>query len=143
MAKWIKRPKRVDEVTYVREYRWADCPDAGFAFPCAIDGTVKLEEMLPAGRENLQFCRQMVKGGRIRALGVQKRTHSYVEPGIIECRCGQHVTLEHHDYSACSKCGQHFNLFGQELKPPQQWFGEDGRTADTGETMADVFGPAK
>lgn len=47
--------------------------------------------------------------------------------GSIRCHCGNEVDLspaamESSQYAAeCDKCGQLFNLVGQELQPREQW----------------------
>lgn len=45
------------------------------------------------------------------------------EPAVGRCRCGEKVTLESRYYGACQcgRCGQWYNVFGQELVPPECW----------------------
>ena len=46
--------------------------------------------------------------------------------GILRCHCGEPVDLQGAmhgpDYAAeCDKCGQLYNLVGQQLRPRDQW----------------------
>jgi len=62
---------------------------------------------------------------------------------IKECPCGREVDLKDCDRLGTveCECGQLYNTAGQELKPVDDWFDEDGLTPDTGESRADLFGP--
>ena len=50
--------------------------------------------------------------------------------GIVRCHCGSGVSLNNAMYppdyaAACEKCGQLFNLSGQELRPRDEWEPDD------------------
>ena len=55
----------------------------------------------------------------------EKTEHIFV-PAEGICSCGTKIILQNQYMGACEcpKCGQWYNLFGQELLPPDQW-GED------------------
>ena len=58
-------------------------------------------------------------------LVVRRRT--YIEPAHGTCACGTEITLydEYHGACECEKCGRWYNLFGQELLPPEYWENEE------------------
>lgn len=110
--------KRVEITEYSLEY-FVD-ETGGYSFPCDENGNVL--EMGPEALKNLEQCRQhpekFIRPGHIR-----KDVHSYVEPAVGICSCGEDVILEDEYMGACQcgKCGQWYNLFGQELLPPGLW----------------------
>ena len=57
---------------------------------------------------------------------IVKETRRYSEPAHGLCDCGEEVYLYNQYMGACEcpGCGKWYNLFGQELLPPDQW-GED------------------
>jgi hypothetical protein len=70
-----------------------------------------------------------------------RETRQYGEPFEATCECGALLVLTSDMANECFSCHRWYNSVGQSLKPPDQWFDEDGRTPDTGETRADLFGP--
>ena len=52
---------------------------------------------------------------------------------LVECDCGEKVMCE--GFTSTCICGADYNSSGQRLAPREQW-GEE-----TGETIADIFGP--
>ena len=93
----------------------------GCAFPCDKDGNV-LQPMNPYAEANLKDC--LAHPERYETYNkVVKYEHHYVEPAHGTCRCGQEVYLTDEYYGACEcpKCGQWYNLFGQELNAPEYW----------------------
>lgn len=95
----------------------------GFGFPCDRDGKLlESMEQNPAAHENYQFClnhperferfNQVVKHER----RVRDNAHG-------TCICGNELELYDQYLGACQceKCGRWYNLFGQELLPPDQW----------------------
>lgn len=57
--------------------------------------------------------------------GPLRRTYdrNYIEPAQGICRCGQTISLTDQYMGACEcpKCGQWYNLFGQEVYHPTGW----------------------
>ena len=103
------------EINYDRE------DGSGFAFPCDEYGNPD-PDMNPAALKNLEWCRshadEFVVAGEI-----VSRKNTYREPASGVCSCGHRVELWDQYMGACSceKCGRWYNLFGQELLPPEQW----------------------
>jgi len=92
----------------------------GFAFPCDELGNVP-EDLNPAARENLDYCRQHPEKFARFAEVVTIR-QQYRDPAHGRCECGREVYLQNQYYGACScECGRWYNLFGQELTPPSEW----------------------
>lgn len=63
--------------------------------------------------------------------GVQEYRHSYTQPAVGECACGEHVDLGH--FTNTCECGRDYNMSGQLLAPRSQW-GEE-----TGESVEDIL----
>lgn len=60
-------------------------------------------------------------------------------PGVrvIRCDCGRKLeVIPAGADQSCDVCGREYNAFGQRLSPRELW-GEE-----TGETLADILGPA-
>ena len=57
--------------------------------------------------------------------GIREYDNDYHEPDRGICVCGAEVYLDRdNSYLAavqCPKCGKWYNLFGQELLPPDEW----------------------
>lgn len=93
----------------------------GFAFPCDEAGHL-LNDLNNAALANYMQCvGQPEKFRRWNKVVSHKRRFRENPSG--DCRCGEHVELwpEYCGACSCSKCGQWYNLFGQELLPPEQW----------------------
>lgn len=111
------------EKTFV-EYRLNYFVDetGGYSFPCDENGKVN-DDLHPVALKNLKFCQQ--NPDKFKNPGqVEKITHTYMEPAIGICDiCGAEVRLENEYMSACQckKCGQWYNLWGQQLLPPDRW----------------------
>lgn len=93
----------------------------GYGFPCDANGNV-LPLKCEAARKNLAYCREhpdeFVRAGEILTYRIR-----YKEPAHGICTCGQDVPLtdEYCGACQCHICGRWYNLFGQELLPPDQW----------------------
>ena len=91
----IIRGEYVTEVRY--ELAFDDGYGNGYGFPCDANG--------------------VVDGG------LTSDALRNLEEDQGTCRCGETVYL-HDQYRAacqCQKCGRWYNLFGQELLPPEMW----------------------
>ena len=94
----------------------------GFSFPCDKNGKVIIKQENKAAQENYQWCLEHPeKFERFNYL--EKSVHSWREPDYGVCKCGETVYLQNEYMGACKcpKCGQWYNLFGQELLPPDEW----------------------
>lgn len=96
----------------------------GFGFPCDESGNVFPLEF-DAAKKNLESCMaHPEKFTRWKEVVTYKNW--YTEPAHGRCHCGEEVFLIDRYFGACDcpKCGQWYNLFGEELLPPSMW-GED------------------
>ena len=117
MLRDIVRGERVTRTDY--ELVFDDGGNCGFAFPCDEAGNVS--GIPQPAMENLAYCRQHPEKFT-RAGVVVGRRCSWREPDRGKCKCGRTVYLENQYMGACEcECGQWYNLFGQELLPPDQW----------------------
>ena len=98
-----------------------DGGNSGFWFPCDEHGNL-LPGMYENARENYEFC-MANQNSFVRANEVVSFKQRVREPATGTCHCGNEVTLYAEYYGACQcgKCGQWYNLFGQELLPPDEW----------------------
>lgn len=125
MIKIIKEREKVAETHFRHDFHWEDDPNAGFTF--SVDENGKLLPTNEAATENYRLCLsgQMGKerGFKIIDDGVRKITNTYTTNRIGLCTCGEEVELYDQYLAACEcpKCGQWYNLSGQELKNPEHW----------------------
>jgi len=114
-----KRSEEKELVEY--ELVFDDGANNGYAFPCDKDGNLN-EDMHPAAIENYNWCMSHMDQFA-RANKVIKISRRYREPSQGKCSCGEIVYLTNDYMGACQcpGCGQWYNLFGQELLPPEMW----------------------
>ena len=115
----IIRGEYVTEVRY--ELAFDDGYGNGYGFPCDANGVVDGGLTSDALR-NLEYCRQHPEAFK-RANEVIEIRLQYKEEDRGTCRCGETVYLhdQHQAACQCPKCGRWYNLFGQELLPPEMW----------------------
>lgn len=105
------------------ELAFDDGHNNGFGFPCDREGNLlESEEQNPVAYENYLTC--LKHPGRFARFNqVVRHERRVKEPGHGTCFCGNEVELYDAYYGACQceKCGRWYNLFGQELLPPDQW----------------------
>ena len=109
--------EKVDyELCFYRDYT------GGFAFPCDENGNVD-ENMNPATIENYHWCMENKDKFPYYFNEVVKSCHSWREPNTGTCHCGQEMELVDQYMGACEcpKCGQWYNILGQELNNPSTW----------------------
>lgn len=107
--------------TYVEyELCFDDGENNGFGFPCDAQGNVD-PNLMDAAKQNLAYC--MANPEKFERWNkVVKYTRRVREPGHGTCSCGREVYLYDEYYGSCQcECGKWYNLFGQELLPPEQW----------------------
>lgn len=99
--------------------------DGGYCFPCDENGN--LLPMEECAVKNYEWCMsnpdRFVEWNKF-------VTHyrSYTENATGVCSCGETVELWDQYMGACEcpNCGRWYNIFGQELNPPETWeSGED------------------
>jgi len=124
MMKDFVRSTRVKEEFF--DLVFDDGRNNGYAFPCNADGVVDLSNMADCAVDNLEFCKSNPDKFE-RFCEVVKSTRWYTEPAEGTCHCGIRFKL-HDEYMGaceCPKCGQWYNLFGQELINPKYWEDEE------------------
>ena len=110
------------EVKTIVEYElcFDDGENNGFGFPCDKHGNL-FPEMQDAARRNLAYCLKHPEKFK-RYNKVVRYTRKFREPAHGTCSCGREVFLYGGYYGATAcECGRWYNLFGQELLPPEQW----------------------
>lgn len=93
----------------------------GFWFPCDKEGNL-LPGVTDAARENQSFCfRHPERYTRWNKVVERRRDERTSPVGI--CECGAKIDLYDSYLGACEcpGCGKWYNLFGQELLPPENW----------------------
>lgn len=112
---------RTPIVIKTRKIVFTDEDGAGFCFDCDEKGNPKFP--CRAAQHNYAYAKSHPELFPVEfdELVVEKRV--YVEPAHGTCSCGAHVVLEDQYQGACScpGCGQWYNLYGQELIPPEYW----------------------
>lgn len=119
MLKNLVRGEYKSRTYYELTYFYDD--NGGYAFPCDAEGNV-FPLKYPEAAENLEWCRQHPEQFSV-AGEVVRHVSNWKEPDSGDCACGQHIELVNQYCGACQcpKCGKWYNVFGQELLPPDQW----------------------
>lgn len=118
MLKSIK-PAHKEEVDWsVLEYQYIDLPSAGFIFDC-VDG--KPVFACKEAAQNYIWCRE--HPDLVIDKGIHSITYQIQLPAATECECGEQFYLYDSYYGCCqcAKCGKWYNVWEQELNPPDQW----------------------
>src|SRR5574339_249968 len=116
---------RVELTGYSHNFEFVDEPGAGYGFDAYEDGALH-----PKFKKSFE---EVKANPKLRYLGLEKRSHSFNEPGSIRCHCGNEVWLGNIMTNTCDKCGRDYNISGQLLAPRYQW-GEE-----TGESLSDIL----
>lgn len=107
----------------ITEYRlvFDDGSNNGLGFPCDAAGNL-LPGVSFDALQNLKEAKAHPERYR-RYNEVVSYTRTWMEPASGTCGCGNRVYLENSYLGACQCgcCGQWYNLFGQELLPPEMW----------------------
>lgn len=92
----------------------------GFSFPCDAAGEL-LPGLTQCARENYAHCLAHKDDFVVNGFVAHKRRIKENASGT--CICGNHVELwnEYNGACECEQCGRWYNLFGQELLPPELW----------------------
>lgn len=120
----VRERKQVNEKHWVHEFWWETPLGGGYSFDVAPNGEL-LAVAPKEARANYEYALTLpfVNGRQLYDAGVKEHKNTYVEPAVGRCRCGELVTLAPYYMGAtsCPKCGQWYNVTGQELIPPQYW----------------------
>ena len=119
MIKLIRKRYPVTVREYYIEFKYKDDPEAGFCFPATVHGDPDFSQMCEEMRANYEAC---LTDERLTEGEFETRGWTYMEPALGICRCGREVVLDS-DYQGAVRCecGQWYNLYGQELLPPEMW----------------------
>ena len=112
------------ETQHYYELCFDDGHNNGFGFPCDAEGKL-LPDLPSAAVENYNFC--MAHPEKFdRWNKVVKHSERVRINATGTCICGETFELWNQYMGACEcpKCGRWYNLYGQELNPPETW--EDG-----------------
>ena len=123
MLKIIKErtPETIKE--YYIEFWYKDDPEAGFCFPATPSGDPDFNSMSPEAIANYNAC---LTDNRLTEAEFSCRTHTYINPAVGQCVCGQEVILEGGYMGATQcECGRWYNLFGQSLIDPKYWYRDE------------------
>lgn len=115
-------PSEYKEITEY-ELMFDDGCGNGYGFPCDVNGKLLYSEKeRPEAYENLRWCLEHPEGF-VRFNEVVEYRHTVRDNAHGTCSCGNEVELWNQYYGACQceKCGQWYNLFGQELLPSELW----------------------
>lgn len=101
--------------------------NGGLAFPCNADGMVIWRDMSDAAIANYRYALEHPEEYPYCFNKIHKYVRRYVEPanGICDCGARVYLTNEYMGACQCPRCGQWYNLFGQELLPPEEWEDDD------------------
>ena len=117
MLKIIAERRAVEVVEYYFEF--TDEHGNGYSFPCDAYGELS-EKLSKEAEENYIWCQN--HRDQFDTVGIRKHKYYYTEPAIGRCSCGYRLQLINEYQGACEcVCGQWYNLFGQELIPPEYW----------------------
>lgn len=95
----------------------------GYSFPCDENGNLlQSEEENPAAHANMRWCLEHPEKFE-RFNKIIKYTRQVKDNTHGTCICGHEVELWNQYMGACQcpECGRWYNLFGQELVPPEHW----------------------
>ena len=93
----------------------------GFGFGCDSNGNL-LPNISEEAKKNFQECiNHPEKFTRFNK--IIKHEYKVRNNAKGTCFCGREIELYDMYYGACQceKCGQWYNVFGQEILPPSQW----------------------
>ena len=95
----------------------------GYGFPCDANGKLlQSEKENSVAHENMRRClehpEKFVRFNKL--IATERRAYDNAHG---TCICGNEVELWDSYLGACQceKCGRWYNLFGQELLPPENW----------------------
>ncbi len=119
MLKIISERTPMEYITYHIEF--TNDEGSGFSFNADVNGKIIIEN--EDQRKNYEYAIAHPELFPIQYNEFTKRVQHYTEPAHGICRCGQEITLQNEYMGACQceKCGQWYNVFGQELIVPEYW----------------------
>ena len=124
MLKNMTKAERCVNTEYYYDFEY-EYNASGFRFPCSREGHIYIEDLTEDGYHNLMHCLSHIDDFVWH--GIREVETVYTEPAKGECSCGNLVELwnQYHGACQCERCGRWYNLFGQELIPPEYWEDDD------------------
>jgi len=94
-----------------------------YAFPCDEHGNPLMDEMNKAAWENYRWALLHPEKFPYKFNKIVREVRKVRNPPSGICHCGDRVELfnEYLGGCECPRCGQWWNLFGQELNNPDTW----------------------
>ena len=95
----------------------------GCAFDCDENGNITNAFQ----RKFYEYCMAHPEKYTYAFNEIEEIEYDYKEPATGTCNCGEEIELYNEYMGACEcpKCGQWWNLFGQELNPVETWASGD------------------
>ena len=123
MLNIIKERERVESTEYCLDFYKDGELCAGYDTKDKLTPIFHSKE----GEENWHSLLQKVGLGILTGPKLNEYKSSYVNPAIGKCSCGNEFELvdQYAGACECEKCHQWYNLFGQELLPPDKWDMDD------------------
>ena len=125
MLKIIKPRTTHTEVEYRIEF--TDEDGCGFSFPCDQNGNIQFDdhdaELGRVQRDNYDYAMSHRERFTKQYAEFTARRYTVTDNALGKGVCGETVELYDQYQGACScpKCGQWYNMFGQELIDPEYW----------------------
>ena len=115
----------VEKKLYMLAFDDARVPGSGYSFPCDEDGKILWYECssVKATRKSLAYCKSHPERWTSESRdGRVVEVIDWERYGICPC-CGCKVYFYGSGYMGAYKCacGHWYNVFGQALKPPDDW----------------------
>ena len=113
-------PSDIETITE-RHLVFDDGMGNGLCFPCDEDGYL-LPSATDAARANYEFGMAHPEK-YVRWNKIITETRRYKVDPVAVCECGTEFNLYNQYLGGCEcpGCGRWYNLFGQELNPPETW----------------------
>lgn len=138
MLNIISKRHRETHIEYKLEFYGKETDEVYWSFPLlnGKDSEIvpckegeKVNTYEPCSEEECTWWKYYLKASKDDSLYSRQEKHewSWIEPAKGICSCGETVYLTNEYYGACEcpGCGQWYNMFGQELLPPNKWEEED------------------
>ena len=94
--------------------------DGQYSFDCNKNGEVNINSLPKEAQKNYFMC---ISSPDRFSKHIAHYTRKWREPARAICKCGKEIFLENEFMGACScpYCDRWYNMFGQELNPPELW----------------------